>query len=481
MLEDGALTRRQFSSAIADRDLHLVPGRLYSRIREPYFFSYVRDQLIAEYGANTVRTGGLKVYTTIDPRLQVAARKAIIDTLSSRTDPASALVSINPATGAIKAMAAVTPGTSGNQFNLVAQAKRQAGSTFKMFVLAAAVDEGINPETTYYVSGPFHYQPDPYSPAWNVSTYDHTYLGSTSIENATLHSDNTVYAQLTLDVGPKKVAEMAHRLGVRSPLTTKEGAYVPALGLGAIPVSPLDLASAYATIAAGGIYSKPMAIRKVVLGNGKEDTDAGWGEPSRTRVISPGVAYTVTHILEQNMQYGTGTGAYFGRPAAGKTGTTDNYADAWFCGYTPKLEATVWIGYPRGEVPMLNVHGIAVSGPTFPATIWRAFMQRAVGRTYPADFKEPSVMPTWHSFTRGQYAVGTYTYSPPPPTYYYGGGSSGNPPPTPPPPPASPQPPPAHQPPPPPKPPPPPSPPPPPPTSPPPTPPPPPPPPGQTP
>jgi penicillin-binding protein 1A len=440
MLENGALTRREFASAIADRDLHLVPGRLYSRIREPYFFSYVRDQLIAEYGANTVRTGGLKVYTTIDPRLQVAARKAIINTLSAPTDPASALVSIDPATGAIKAMAAVTPGTSGNQFNLVAQAKRQAGSTFKMFVLAAAVDEGIDPESTYYVSGPFHYQPDPYSPAWNVSTYDHTYLGSTSIANATLHSDNTVYAQLTLDVGPKKVAEMAHRLGVRSPLTTKDGAYVPSLGLGAIPVSPLDLASAYATLAAGGIYSKPMAIRKVLLGNGKEDTDAGWGEPSRTRVISPGVAYTVTQILEENMQYGTGTGAYFGRPAAGKTGTTDNYADGWFCGYTPNLEATVWIGHPRGEIPMLNVHGIAVSGPTFPATIWKTFMQKAVGRTYPVDFKVPSVLPTWHSFTRGQYAVGTY--SPPPPTYYYSGGASGTPPPPPPSPPPTPPPPP---------------------------------------
>ena len=434
MLENGVLTRRQFASAIADRDLHLVPGKLYTRIREPYFFSYVRDQLIAEYGANTVRTGGLKVYTTIDPRLQAAARRAIVDTLSSRTDPASALVSIDPATGAIKAMAAVTPGSSGNEFNLVAQAKRQAGSTFKMFVLAAAVDEGINPATTYYVSGPFHYQPDPYSPAWNVTTYDHTYLGSTSIANATLHSDNTVYAQLTLDVGPKKVAEMAHWLGVRSPLTTKEGAYVPSLGLGAIPVSPLDLASSYATIAAGGIYSKPMAIRKVVLGNGKVDTDAGWGEPSRKRVITPGVAYTVTQILEQNMQYGTGTGAYFGRPAAGKTGTTDNYADAWFCGYTPQLEATIWIGYPRGEVPMLNVHGIAVSGPTFPATIWKSFMATAVGRKQPVDFKEPSVMPTWHSFTRGQYSVGTYSYSPPP-TYYYGGGSSGSTPPPPPPPP----------------------------------------------
>src|SRR5437764_4433581 len=267
MLENRALTRSQYASALADRELHLVPGRLYTRIREPYFFSYVRDQLIAEYGANTVRSGGLKVYTTIDPRLQTAARKAIVGTLYSRTDPASALVSIDPSSGAIRAMAAVTPGRSGNQFNLVAQAKRQAGSTFKMFVLTAAVNEGINPQTTYYTSAPFHYQPDPLTPAWDVTTFDHTYLGSTSIENATLASDNTVYAQLTLDVGPQNVAQMAHKLGVRSPLATKDGAYVPSMGLGSIPVSPLDMASAYATLAAGGIYSKPMAITKVVLGN----------------------------------------------------------------------------------------------------------------------------------------------------------------------------------------------------------------------
>src|SRR5205823_946411 len=254
----------------------------------------------------------------------------------------------------------------------------QAGSTFKMFVLTAAVNEGINPATTYYVSGPFHYQPDPYSPAWDVSTYDHTYLGSTSIVNATLHSDNTVFAQLTLDVGPKKVAEMAHRLGVRSSLTTKEGAYVPSIGLGAIPVSPLDMASAYATLAAGGIYSKPMAITKVTYADGTQVPGATWGKPDRKRVIPDWVASTVVGILEQNMLSGTGTGAYFGRTSAGKTGTTDNFTDAWFCGLTPTLEATVWIGYPQGEIPMESVHGIAVSGPTFPADIWRLFMEEAL-------------------------------------------------------------------------------------------------------
>jgi penicillin-binding protein 1A len=428
--DNGSITQREFLGAIRDRKLHLVAGRLYSRIREPYFFSYVRDQLIAEYGANTVRSGGLKVYTTIDPRFQRAAHQAIVDTLYSKTDPAAAVVSINPANGAIRAMTAVTPGKKGNQFNLVAQARRQPGSTFKPFVLAAAVEMGINPQTTYYTSAPFHYQPDPLTPAWDVTTFDHTYLGSTSIENATLASDNTVYAQLTLDVGPENVAEMAHKLGVRSPLATKDGAYVPSMGLGSIPVSPLDMASAYATLAAGGIYSKPMAITKVVLGNGKVDTDAGWGVPKRQRVITDGVAYTVTQILEKNMTNGTGTGAYFGRPSAGKTGTTSDYADAWFCGFTPSLEATVWIGYPRGEIAMRDVHGIEVSGPTFPATIWRSFMLKAVGNTYPVDFKRPTVWPTWHSFTRGQYASGSYSqsYSSTP---SYSGGSSSSPPPPP--------------------------------------------------
>ncbi len=405
MANAGYITAEQLGEATADRDLHLKPGKLYTRIREPYFFSYVRNELIKEYGANTVRSGGLRVSTTIDPRLQAEARQAIVDTLYLKEDPAAAIVSINPANGAIRAMTAISR-RRGNQFNLAAQARRQAGSTFKTFVLTAAIAEGMNPDSTSYVSAPFHYQPDPYSPAWDVATYDHSYLGSTSVTNATLRSDNTVYAQLTLDVGPEKVADMAHRLGVQSSLTTREGAYVPSLGLGSIAVSPLDMASAYSTIAAGGIYSRPMAITKVVLANGKEDTDAGWGKPVRRRAISDWVAYEVTKILEENMTSGTGTGAYFGRPSAGKTGTTDDYADAWFCGFTPNLETTVWVGYPAGEIPMRNVHGISVSGPTFPAQIWRIFMQNALGSSREADFTVPVNEPHWRPFTKGQYAVG---------------------------------------------------------------------------
>ena len=197
-------------------------------------------------------------------------------------------------------MTAVTPGRSGNQFNLAAQARRQAGSTFKTFVLTQAVSQGINPDTTSYVSAPLHYQPNPNVPAWDVSTYSHTYVGSTSITHATLLSDNTVYARLTLDLGAEKVAAMANRMGIRSSLKTREGAYVPSLGLGSIGVSPLDMASAYATLAAGGIYSDPMAITKVVFAGGGEDRN--WGRPKRHRVIADWVAAEVTKILEENMQ-----------------------------------------------------------------------------------------------------------------------------------------------------------------------------------
>ncbi len=399
MHDYGGISAEQYREAVAQRGLRLKPGKLYTRIREPYFFSYVRDQLLAEYGANTVRSGGLRVYTTINPRLQAAAVKAIKDTLYLRDDPAAAVVSINPSNGAIRAMTAVTPGRTGNQFNLVAQARRQPGSTFKAFVLTAALEQGMNPNSTYYTSAPFHYQPDPYTEAWDVSTYGGTYSGSISVTSATLASDNTVYAQLTLDVTPEKVAEMAHRLGVQSTLDV-----VPAMGLGADAISPLEEASAYATLAGGGIYSKPMAIRKVVLANGKVDTDAGWGKPQRRRAVSDGVAYEVTKILEANVLGGTGVGAYFGRPTAGKTGTTDNHADAWFSGYVPQLETTVWVGYPQGEIPMESVHGISVAGGTFPATIWRLFMEVALENSSALDWQQPRNPAVWRPFTQGQYA-----------------------------------------------------------------------------
>jgi len=412
MLETGVIKRRSFENAAAS-ELNLRPGRLYSQIREPYFFGYVRDRLIEAYSPEEVRAGGLRVYTTIVPRYQRLAEKAIRDTMTEPTDPAAALISISPRTGAIRAMAAVIPNRPKNEFNLLSQARRQTGSTFKTFVLAAAVEMGINPDSTYYVSAPFTYRVHPAGNCddgtwWCVHTYANDYYGWSSIRSATVRSDNAVYAQLTLDVTPERVADTARRMGVRAPLDVR-GAYVPSIGLGSIAVSPLDIASGYATLAAGGVYAEPMAIRRVVLPDGSIDTDAGWGVPKRHRAISEGTAAVVTRILEQNIQYGTGTRAAFGRPAAGKTGTNEEHADAWFAGYTPDLATTVWMGYTRGEIPMENVHGIAVTGGSFPAEIWRLFMEPALDGAEPTPFAEPAYWPEWTPFTRGQYAL---TYDP---------------------------------------------------------------------
>lgn len=386
------ITAAQYGAAAGDRSLHLRPSPAYAS-REPYFVGYVENLLEHEYGAATVRAGGLKIYTTIRPRLQHAAVHALTQVLYARRDPAGAIVSIDPATGAIRAMAAVSPGTPGNEFNLVTTAERQAGSTFKPIVLAAAVAQGMNPWATRYLSAPFYYAPL----EWHVRTYDGAYAGPETVAAATLHSDNTVYARLALDVGPDAIVAMAKKLGVQTQLEP-----TPSLALGTAPVTPLDMASVYATLAAGGVYSRPLAIRRVVFPGGK--TDAGWGQPQRIRVVPDWVAATVTHVLEENMLHGTGVGAHVpGRLDAGKTGTTDDYADAWFCGYTPGLEATVWMGYPRAETPMVDVHGAAVSGPTLPATAWRLFMERTVEGSADAGFPSPLTPAEFGPWT-GQYS-----------------------------------------------------------------------------
>ncbi len=253
MLSEGDIDQARYEKA-ASAPLKLKRGELYTRIREPYFFSYVRDLLIKEYGVSTVRSGGLKVYTTIDPRFQSAAIAAIKETLTDPADPASAVVSINPANGAIRAMTAVAPQRKNLQFNLAAQGRRQAGSSFKTFVLAEAIEEQINPDSTSYLSAPFRWQPDSTCSeevdpncVWEVETYDGSYRGNIDIASATLASDNTVYARLTLDLGPEKVVDIAKRMGITTKLEP-----VASIGLGSNSVSVLEMASAYATLAAGG-------------------------------------------------------------------------------------------------------------------------------------------------------------------------------------------------------------------------------------
>jgi penicillin-binding protein 1A len=383
MVKNGFITREQATEA-AEKGLGVRRGRRYTARREPYFFDYVEEKLIEEYGVGVYRRGGLKVHTTINPKLQEAARKSIAGQLPFPEDPSSAIVSIDPKTGYIKAMA--SSGTYNDRtFNLAAQGHRQPGSAFKTMVLTAAVRKGYNPKTTRYTSRPLDLNVPGYGP-WKVKTYDSSYGGNMDLVRGTLKSDNTVYAQLILDVGPKAVRETARLMGIKTKL---DG--LPAEGLGGLRlgVSPLEMSNAYATLASGGMRNDPKAISKVEFSDGKSDK---LGKPKRKRVFSDGVALEVTKILEMNVKSGTGTKAAIGCPAAGKTGTTDSFNDAWFVGYTPKLSSSVWVGYPNALKEMRSVHGVSVAGGTFPAQIWHDYMVVAGSgacESFPSTPKEP--------------------------------------------------------------------------------------------
>ncbi len=427
MRSSGYITPQQAVRAM-DRPLSLHPSDRYQQRREPYFFDYVANELIQRYGANVYRRGGLEIHTTIDPQYQDWARQAIKNQLPYPGDPSSAVVSIDPKTGYIRAMAS-SGAYKDRSFNLAAQGHRQPGSSFKVMVLTTAVREGINPSSTVYVSKPLHMLVPGYG-IWDVKTFDNTYGGAMNLVQATLKSDNSVYAQLDVDVGPKKVAETAHLLGIKTHL---DG--IPSEGLGGLRlgVTPLEMANAYATLAAGGIRSEPQAITKVKFPDGKVDNI---GKPKRKRVITDGEAYEVTKILEMNVQKGTGTHANIGCPAAGKTGTTDNYRDAWFVGYTPNLASSVWVGYPNKQIEMRNVHGISVQGGTFPAGIWHDYMNLAKGSNC-NSFPQPTTPAQFSSFygkhsangMRAPGTSGTYYGSPPTtttPSAPSGGGTGGN-------------------------------------------------------
>ncbi len=355
--------------------------------RQPYFFDYVENRLIERYGVNTVREGGLAVHTTIDPSLQRVGLDSMHSELPYSTDPASALVSIDPRNGDIRAMVTSTP-YSQSQFNLAAQGHRQPGSTFKAFVLTTAIKQGIDPYTTYYTSKPLDLNLPRWG-HWEVHTADLGYQGRINLKQATVTSDNTVFAQLDLDVGPEAVAQTAKSMGITTPL---DG--IPAEGIGGlrIGVSPLELSDAYATLASGGVHHDPVAISEVVFpGGGVDHPEA----PHPKRVLSKAVAYQVTRLLHDNITEGTGTAAYTGCPGqAGKTGTTDEYTDAWFSGYQPNLATAVWVGYPESnEISMTDVNGITVFGGTFPAEIWHSLYSE--GAVECEEFTEPNQQISW--------------------------------------------------------------------------------------
>lgn len=365
MLQAGDISHSRYKQAVQS-PLGLHPQRAPGLSGQTYLNDFITSQLVDEYGAERIRRGGLRIYTTLEAKTQAQATRAILGTLDHKNDPAGSIVSIDPATGQIRAMAIAQTGQR-ISYDVAADGQRQAGSTFKMFVLTQAVQRAINPWTTKYLSAPFLERD-----GTRVQTFEHTYSGRIPLTQATLLSDNTVFARLTLDLGPKPVADLAQQMGIQSHLKP-----VPSIGLGANAVSPLDLATAYATLADGGVAHQPTILDKVEFPGGHADPAS---KPRGKRVFDEDVAAVVTRILAANVQSGTGTAAALaGRPVAGKTGTTDSFADAWFAGWVPQLTTVAWVGYPTNEKPMRNVHGIpGVTGGTLPAQIWHTYMTAAL-------------------------------------------------------------------------------------------------------
>ncbi|HEY1478717.1 MAG TPA: transglycosylase domain-containing protein, partial [Gaiellales bacterium] len=370
-----------------------------------YFTAYVEQQLISRFGTARTFGGGLKVYTTVDLKMQQKARRALNSTLKKK-GPSGSLVAIDPRNGEVKALVGGRD-YSTQPFDVATQAQRQPGSAFKPFVLAAALEKGIQPSTTFR-SGPIVI-PLGGSDFWAVRNDTPSYSGTIPISEATTLSDNTVYAQLTMRVGPAAVRSEAHDMGITSPLDA-----IPSIGLGALHhgVSPLELSHAYATLANGGVRiggsvefrtplpgeevdpsADPISITKVIGANGKVIAN---NKPIRRQVVSRETALEIDSILHSVITSGTAkTIKAFPRPAFGKTGTTSNFVDAWFAGATPQLATAVWVGYVKTATPMLTQwNGTPVFGGTLPAIAWAQFEKTSLSGQPVLSFPTPTPPPS---------------------------------------------------------------------------------------
>lgn len=358
------------------------------------FAEYAHGELIERYGANTVLEGGLSVYTTIDLNMQVTAHDIAYGPsgyLPNAEDPDLALVSIEPGTGRIKTM--IGDRDEESQFSLVTQGRRQPGSAFKPFAFIAALEQGIDPNTKY-VSEKKEYQVDvglDKPEKWVVENYDGIVRGEISLKKALWWSDNTVFADLAMNAGgrgltngPEKIADVARRCGIRTDLPEHPR---PSIVLGAYEVSPLDMASAYATIANGGRRVEPTAISRVVSNEGMKDEKVLYVSPEHPegeQVIDEDIAHKTTEIMIGDVTEGIAKQASLkDRPVAGKTGTSENFFDAWFIGYTPELVTGTWMGYAEGGDTLEYVLDYArklhdLSGGVTPAEIWKTYTQEVL-------------------------------------------------------------------------------------------------------
>jgi penicillin-binding protein 1A len=367
MRDQGYITSEEAAAATAEplglKDTTEVTSRF-----APYFVEYVRRELLETLGSERLYRGGLRIYTTLDPTAQRAAEAAVASVLPSPGDPEVAVAAVRWSDGAVVAIVGGRDFTA-EQFDLATQGRRQTGSAFKPFVLAAALEQGYTLDSTWEAS-PFETQVK--DEIWHVENYENSITGGTyTLETATVWSINTVYARLIMAVGADKVVDVARRMGITSPIDPD-----PAIALGGLSrgVSPLEMASAFGTIANTGIAVAPSGVDRV--------TDAD-GElvyaPDRAgeQAISQDVAAALAGVLNRVYTQGTGQAANFGSWGAVKTGTAQSWRDAWIVGYSGNLSTAVWVGYPDAQVAMENVHGVRVTGGSFPAAVWKNFMSVA--------------------------------------------------------------------------------------------------------
>jgi membrane peptidoglycan carboxypeptidase len=387
MREQGLISREEYQRA-TEASLEFAPAPPPpDPALEPYL-EKVRREVEDRLGAEALARGGLRIQTTLEPEMQRAAVEVSEETLPLEDDPAAAVVTVEPQSGAILALAGQV-----NDFNLALDARRQPGSSFKPFVLAAALEEGISPQSVY-LSETLALDDD-----YVIANYDQIERGGISLYEAMAESDNTAFVRLAMDVGLKRVARTARELGV----TTKVDPH-PSTAIGGLDdgVSPLDMASAYATFAGGGIHREPYAVERVDRVEFGESESVYDHTLRGRRVMSGNEAATVTEVLRGVVENGTASryhdlDAEIGHPSAGKTGTTDEYADAWYVGYTPRLSTAVWVGYPDGRRPMLDVAGLEeVGGETLPLDLWSDYMARAAEEDPVLSFPAPD--------------LGSYTY-----------------------------------------------------------------------